>query len=70
MRRSRSDFPELPPLPSIPLFFKLWFALVATVAVGIIAGTVWVGVQVVQAGPEGVGRTIGAVVHGFNEASH
>ena len=60
----------MPPRPSMPLFFKLWFAFVAVVAVSIIAGTVWVGVQVVETGPEGIGKMIGTAVHGFNEASH
>lgn len=52
-----------------PLFFKLWFAFVGSLALSIMGGTIYVLVSVVQAGPEGIGRQVGAVVKGFNEAA-
>lgn len=50
-----------------PLWFKIWFGLVGLVALSIMAGTVWFLVQVIHAGPEGIGRQIGAVFKGFQE---
>lgn len=52
-----------------PLFFKLWFGFIATMILAGFAFFIYLGVQVVQAGPEGVGQTIGAIVRGFNEAA-
>ena len=53
--------------PGIPIFFKMWFAFVATVAIAIMVGTIYFGAQVISAGPEGVGRAIGSVLKGIDD---
>jgi len=53
----------------MPLFFKLWFAFVACIALTIMGGTFYVLFQVVKAGPEGIGREIGAFVKSVKDAS-
>jgi hypothetical protein len=54
----------------MPLFFKLWFALAGTLALGTIAVVIYVIVAVLSAGPSGIGHGVGsfghAVVQGFN----
>jgi hypothetical protein len=53
--------------PGIPIFFKLWFAFVALIAISIMGATVYAGVSVLQAGPEGIGKAIGSVIKGIDE---
>ena len=53
----------------IPLGFKIWFGLVGLVALSIMAGTVYVMLQVVKAGPEGIGRQVGAFAKAVKDAS-
>lgn len=53
--------------PKMPLFFKLWFTFVALLVVSIFAGTVYVIGSALQAGPEGLGRAIGAVIKGIDD---
>ena len=53
---------------SMPLFFKIWFAFVATVAVSIMAFVVWLIISVADAGPEGIGSALGTAFRAFNEA--
>lgn len=54
--------------PSIPLFFKLWFGFIALIAVTIIGSAIYLGAQAISAGPEGIGRAIGSVIKGIDEA--
>ncbi|KAA0572228.1 hypothetical protein FZ983_32170 [Azospirillum sp. B21] len=49
----------------IPLFFKLWFAFVAALALSIIGAAVYAAITIT---PADVGRTIGSAVHAFEEA--
>lgn len=53
---------------SIPLFFKLWFAFAALLVIAIISSGVWLGVSVIQAGPEGIGTAVGSAVRAFDAA--
>lgn len=53
----------------MPFAFKLWFGFVALMALAAAAVAVWAAVQVGKAGPEGIGRAIGAAVRGFNEGA-
>jgi len=46
----------------MPLFFKLWFAFVALLAVSMFAAIGYVLVSIVQMGPEGIGRAVGSVI--------
>lgn len=62
--RMRRDFDNL---HGIPLFFKIWFVFVASLAVTIIAGVAYLGISVIQSGPEGVGREIGKIVKSYRE---
>lgn len=65
MRRVNDfDFPR----PRIPLFFKLWFAFVALMAISILGLIVYVVVSVAS-DPAMLGRIAGEVISGFNEAS-
>lgn len=54
--------------PGIPLFFKLWFGFVACLAISVFIGFGYFIFSVASAGPEGIGKSIGAVVRGFEEA--
>lgn len=51
----------------MPLFFKLWFAFVACIAVTLIGATLYLGAMAISAGPEGLGRAIGAVLKGIDD---
>jgi hypothetical protein len=53
--------------PGIPLFFKLWFAFVALLALSIIGGVAYVLVSVASHGPEGLGREVGHFLRGIKE---
>lgn len=55
--------------PGIPLGFKLFFGGVATLVLLVWALVAYVMYSAVQAGPEGLGKVIGSVVRGYNEAS-
>lgn len=57
---------ELRLRPRFPLFFKLWFAFVAILALSIIGLTIWGGFQVVN-DPAAIGRVAGQIVSGFQE---
>lgn len=61
MRKSEFDM-------SMPLFFKLWFAFVAILAVSIIVASVWFGAALLT-NPQIVGQWVGGVVTGFQEVS-
>lgn len=50
--------------PGIPLFFKLWFAFVAALALAIIGGAIYAAITIT---PADVGRAIGSAVHAFEE---
>ena len=53
--------------PGIPLFFKLWFAFVALLALTIIGGVAYVLVSVASHGPEGIGREVGRFIRGIED---
>ena len=50
-----------------PIWFKLWFAFVFFLIVCIVGSVGYVLMQVAKAGPEGIGRQIGAVIKGIND---
>lgn len=53
--------------PEIPLFFKLWFLFVAIVMVAIIFGFIAMLIVGLQE-PAAIGRFLGEIVAGFEEA--
>lgn len=53
----------------MPLFFKLWFAFIFCIILTIMGATGYVAYSALQAGPEGLGRAIGSVIKGVNDAS-
>ncbi len=53
--------------PGIPMFFKLWFAFFALLALSIIGGVAYVLVSVVSHGPQGLGREVGHFLRGIEE---
>lgn len=53
---------------NIPVFFKLWFAFVALLALTIIGGTAY-AVVTIATQPELLGQAAGKVVSGFRETS-
>jgi hypothetical protein len=61
----QSKYRSKPSSPSIPPFFKLWFAFVALMAISII------GLQVyVLFNPEVIGTFLGEIVKGFNSVTN
>lgn len=50
----------------MPWVFRLWFGLVAVLALMIVGLSVAALVEVASLGPEGIGRAIGAAVREFN----
>jgi hypothetical protein len=55
-------------LPKIPLFFKIWFVFVALLCATVFAGVALTVINVLNAGPEGIGQAAGAFVRAFNES--
>ena len=49
----------------MPLFFKIWFAIVFAGVVATFATTVVLGISVIN-NPESVGVFVGRIAHGFN----
>ena len=49
----------------MPLFFKIWFAIVFAYVATTFAITVMLGVNVIN-NPESVGVFVGRIAHGFN----
>lgn len=54
----------------MPLGFKIWFGFVGFLALSIFAGTVYVLAQIVKAGPEGVGRQLGAFARAVKDGAN
>lgn len=52
--------------PGIPLFFKLWFAFVGSVAIAIIGTSIYLTVRVLT-DPAVLGRAAGEIMRGYNE---
>lgn len=50
-----------------PLFFKLWFGFVVSCIIAVFFVTGYLLFTVASAGPEGIGRAIGAIVKGIDE---
>lgn len=46
------------------------FSVVAVLFVAMVAGYAWIGVKLVQYGPEGIASAAGRAVKAFIEASH
>jgi hypothetical protein len=51
----------------MPLFFKLWFAFIATLVLCVFGAVGWTFFQVVQAGPEGLAKVVGSAVRAYHE---
>ena len=51
----------------IPLFFKLWFAFCAILALSIFALALYL-LYTVAADPQGLGRFLGEIVQGYSSA--
>jgi hypothetical protein len=54
--------------PRIPIFFKLWFAFLALIAVSSFAFVAWIALTI-AGDPGSIGRFFGQVAAGFSEAS-
>lgn len=52
----------------VPLFFRLWFGFVALIVFAIFGAAIFIGYTIIEAGPEGVARTLGEAVKAFEEA--
>ena len=48
----------------IPMFFKIWFAICATLAFAIMFSTIYVILH-----PEMIGNYAGQIVHGYQESA-
>ncbi|WP_321905149.1 hypothetical protein [Paraburkholderia tropica] len=63
----RSDFGR----PGIPMFFKVWFAFVAVLAICIIAGSAFMTVKIFSvlsvSSPEAIGTSIGKAVAAYQK---
>lgn len=64
---SRDPFENFGRRNRIPVFFKLWFAFVMLLALVIIGGQIWLGATILTS-PDTVGRFIGEIVDGFEDA--
>lgn len=65
--RARLD-PDLGCKP-VPLWLRLWFAFIVIMVTAIFAGAIWLGVSLLQAGPEGVGAELGRAYKAFRDAA-
>lgn len=52
----------------MPLMLRVFLSVIVLVAIVSAGMAVWGLWAVFQAGPEGIGRSIGAIVRGYNEA--
>lgn len=53
--------------PKFPLWFKIWFGAIAAFVVCWFLAAGYLLSQVVAAGPEGIGREIGALLKGIDQ---
>ncbi|MCM8735980.1 hypothetical protein M5E06_17750 [Azospirillum sp. A1-3] len=54
--------------PGMPLFFKLWFALLGVLILSGFGAVIWIVVALSQAEPANIGASLGAAVRAFEQA--